>query len=177
MKEFKYLIAKLKCKIKKGNNKESIHNLFRKEGMQIGEKCNICSNIITPESYLIHIGDNVTISNNVQLITHDNCVSKIDNTKTDIFGKIKIGSNSFIGARAIIMYGVNLPCQTIVAAGSVVTKSFYENGIIIAGNPAKIIGTWKDFEDRYSYKFLNADYMNTEEKRKKLNDSQYLIEK
>ena len=44
------------------------------------------------------------------------------------------------------MYGVKLTYNVIVASGSVVTKSFLTPNIIIGGNPAKIIGTWSDFE-------------------------------
>lgn len=91
---------------------------------------------------MINIGDNVTITDHVSFITHDNSISKVLPDKTDLFGEIVIGNNSFIGAHSIIMYGVSLPEKTIVTAGSVVTKSFSENEIIIGGNPAEIIDRW-----------------------------------
>jgi acetyltransferase-like isoleucine patch superfamily enzyme len=40
---------------------------------------------------------------------------------------------------AMILPGVHLGDNTIVGAGSVVTKSFPEGNVVIAGNPAKII--------------------------------------
>lgn len=46
------------------------------------------------------------------------------------------------------MYGVTLADNIIVASGSVVTKSFRENNIIIGGNPAKKIGNWEDFYNK-----------------------------
>ncbi len=49
-----------------------------------------------------------------------------------------IGDDVWIGANSIILKGVNLGDRTIVAAGSVVTKSF-PSDCIIGGNPAKII--------------------------------------
>jgi maltose O-acetyltransferase len=97
---------------------------------------------------LIEIGSNVTIANNVQLITHDNSISKVLPDTSDLFGKIVIGDNCFIGARSIIMYGIELAPNTIVAAGSVVTKSFPEGNIVIGGNPAKVITTWEKFAEK-----------------------------
>ncbi len=97
---------------------------------------------------MIEIGSNVTIANNVQLITHDNSISKVLPDTSDLFGKIVIGDNCFIGARSIIMYGIELAPNTIVAAGSVVTKSFPEGNIVIGGNPAKVITTWEKFAEK-----------------------------
>ena len=42
---------------------------------------------------------------------------------------------------AVILPGVTLGDHTIVGAGSIVTKSFPEGYVVIAGNPAKIIRT------------------------------------
>lgn len=47
------------------------------------------------------------------------------------------------------MYGVELANNIIVAAGSVVTKSFTEEGIIIGGNPARKIGSYEEFYKKY----------------------------
>lgn len=145
MKELQYLAAKILGKLKRDKHKETIHDYFRKQGMRIGYGCNICSNIVTPESHLIEIGDNVTIAGNVEFVTHDNSISKVLPNATDLFGQIKIGNNCFIGARSVIMYGVTLADNTVVAAGSVVTKSFQQGNLVIGGNPAKEITTWEKF--------------------------------
>lgn len=146
MQILKYLFAKIICRLK--NDDEVMCDYFRREGMRVGKNCHIYSNIATSESYLIHIGDNVTISNGVQLITHDNSICKVLPEFTDTFGFINIGRNSFIGAKTVILPGVNLPDHTIVGSGSVVTKSFTEQRIIIAGNPAKKISTWDQYEQK-----------------------------
>lgn len=51
---------------------------------------------------------------------------------------IKIGKNCWIGANVVILPGVELGDNVVVAAGSVVTKSFSSN-CVIAGVPSKII--------------------------------------
>lgn len=148
MKEIQYITAKLFSKLKGEKHKETIINYFRKQGISIGENVNVCSNIVTPESHLIEIGDNVTIAGNVEFVTHDNSISKVLPNTTDLFGKIQIGNNCFVCVGSTIMYGVTLSDNIIVAAGSVVTKSFFENNIIIGGNPARKITTWKRFGEK-----------------------------
>ena len=125
-----------------GNSNKRIVNAFRKEGMRIGNDTHIFSNISLSEPYLIKIGNNCTISTNVHFITHDASIGLYmgRTNYSDICGRIEIGDNCFIGNGVIVLYGVTLPDNTIVAAGSVVTKSIKEPGCIIAGNPAKIIG-------------------------------------
>ena len=143
------LLNKIQVGRKRYPEKEILPKWFRKHGVKIGDGCCIYSNILTPESYLISIGNYVTISNNVQLITHDNSIDKVLLDRSDILGEITIGDNCFIGAHSIILPGVTLGNNTIVGAGSVVTKSFTESEIIIAGNPAKIVGSWNKFGEKY----------------------------
>ena len=50
---------------------------------------------------------------------------------------INIGENCFIGARAIILKGVQIGDGAVIGAGSVVTKNVPE-GAIACGNPATI---------------------------------------
>ncbi len=53
-------------------------------------------------------------------------------------GRLKIGNNCWIGAKAVILKDVELGDGCVVGAGAVVTKSF-PAGSIIAGVPAKLI--------------------------------------
>ena len=100
---------------------------------------------MTPEPFLVRIGDNCTICDGVDFVTHDNSIIKVDKSCPNLFGFITIGNNCFIGERSIVMYGVTLADNIIVASGSVVVNSFLEERIIIGGNPARKIGTWDDF--------------------------------
>ncbi|MHA7808481.1 MAG: acyltransferase [Marinobacter adhaerens] len=54
-------------------------------------------------------------------------------------GPVIIGDNCWLGANAIVLPQVELGDHTIVAAGSVVTKSFPEGNQVLAGVPAKIV--------------------------------------
>ena len=142
--------------------------------MHIGKKVNICCNIMTPEPYLISIGNNVTIAGNVEFVTHDNSISKVLPNCTDLFGKITIGNNCFIGARTTILYGVTLADNIIVAAGSVVTNSFTKSNIIIGGNPAREISTWENFAKKNQKKVWN---LNLEKKGIQIVNDNRLVKK
>ena len=150
-------------------------NFLRKRGVNIGDNPHIYSDITTTESYLITIGNNVTISNGVQLITHDNSVCKIIENASDAFGRINIGDNCFIGAKTTIMYGVSLPNNTIVAAGSVVTKSVKEEGKIIGGNPARVIGDINSFAEKMKDYAINIGGLTKKEKRELIENSNLVV--
>ena len=88
-----------------------------------------------------------------------------------------IGDNCFIGAKSTILYGVELADNIIVAAGSVVTKSFKNKNVIIAGNPARVINDW----DNYSTKILNyalsTKGLSYNEKKDMILSSEKLVER
>lgn len=85
----------------------------------------------------INIGKNFLFAPGLKLISsnHD-----VDDYSISIKEKpISIGDNVWIGANVSILPGVTLGNNCIIGAGAVVTKSFLEDNVIIAGNPAKII--------------------------------------
>lgn len=85
----------------------------------------------------IYIGKGTYIAPNVGIITANHDPYNLDNY---LDGRdVIIGENCWIGMNAMILPGVELGDHTIVGAGSIVTKSFPECNIIIAGNPAKKI--------------------------------------
>lgn len=122
-----------------------------KEGLKVGvnvygiEGCTIDHG----HCWLIEIGDNVVFAPQVYLLAHDTSSKKLVNYVK--IGKITIGNNCFIGARAFIMPGVKIGDNSIVGAGSLVTKSFPAN-VVIGGNPARILCTVEEY-----HKKLEAD--------------------
>lgn len=114
-------------------------------GVQIGESCNIRSNIMTSEPWLIELGDRVTVSFGVRFITHDGLgrFYKDEQGRRYRYGRIRVGSDVFIGAGSIIMPGVRIGDNCVVGAGAVVTKNV-PAGRVVAGVPAKQISTWAD---------------------------------
>ncbi|EJL6424275.1 acyltransferase [Vibrio cholerae] len=122
----------------------------RKLGVKIGENCRIYISYWGTEPELISVGNNVTITSDVTLLTHDGstCLIKNDNDERYYkFREIKIGNNVFIGTKSIILPGVSIGNNVIIGAGSVVTKSIEDNSVV-AGNPARVINRFELYQDK-----------------------------
>lgn len=85
----------------------------------------------------IVIGKGTYIAPNVGLITSNHDPEDLDSYLDS--QNIVLGRKCWIGMNSIILPGVTLGDRTIVGAGSIVTKSFPDGNVVIAGNPAKVI--------------------------------------
>lgn len=118
---------------------------LRKYGMTIGDNCHIYTNKIDyGHAFLISMGNNVTISD-ARLLTHDGSTKKVVGYSR--IGRIDIGDDVFIGADVIVLPNVKIGSRVIVGAGSVVTKDIPDDSIAV-GNPARVVGTYSDFEKK-----------------------------
>jgi len=114
---------------------------LRLRGVKIGHSCHILTMEFSTEPYLIEIGDRVAIASGVQFITHNGLAGMIREQYPGIqvFGRIRIGSGSFIGLNSIILPGVEIGRGCIVGAGAVVRGTIPDDSVVI-GNPARVIG-------------------------------------
>ena len=103
----------------------------------------------------------------MRFITHDGgvWVLRKDYPDVDVFGKIVIGNNVFIGFNAIVMPGVVIGDNCVIGAGSVVTKSIPSNSVV-AGVPAKLIRTFDDYRASSVAKSLGTKRLSSAEKKK-----------
>nr|WP_097014653.1 glycosyltransferase [Anaerocolumna aminovalerica] len=132
---------------------------YLKKGMKIG--CNFHRQTATKfdpaHCYLIEIGDNVTVANNVQILAHDQ--SARVHLGYGKVGRVVIGNKVFIGARTLILPGVIIGDNVIIGAGSVVTKSIPNNSVAV-GVPARVIGTTGDYLIKYKKELLTKPVFN-----------------
>ncbi|WP_300382266.1 acyltransferase [Clostridium sp.] len=104
----------------------------------------------------IEVGKDTVISREVMLLTHDYSISRglqainrLGNRELRVVEGIKIGRNSFVGARVSILPGSKIGDDVIIGAGSVIRGNIPDNSIVI-GNPSKIIGDTKAWaENKY----------------------------
>lgn len=117
-------------------------------GVKIGNHCLISTRNWSTEPYLITIGNYVQVTEDVYFFTHGggNTVRQIDPT-FDAFGKITIEDWAYIGAGSMLMPGVTIGEGSLIAAGSIVTKSVAPH-TVVGGNPAKVICTIQEYYDR-----------------------------
>lgn len=104
---------------------------------------------IPDEPGLISFGDNVCVASDVTFVTHDVIDKVLNNMDYNInfnynAGPIEIGNNVFIGCNVLILPNVKIGNNVIIAAGSVVTKDVANNSVV-AGNPAKTVGTFEQY--------------------------------
>ena len=137
-------------------------------GVSIGRGSFIASRFWGAEPYLIEIGDYCQITGGVKIFTHGggNSVRR-KYPNFDTFGKVKIGDYVYIGNNSLVMPGVTIGDNVLVAAGSVVTKSIPDN-VVVGGNPASFICTIDEYEKKNLKYNTDSKCLNWEEKRKLL---------
>ena len=155
-------------------------NYARFIGVTIGENCNIHTKCWSSEPYLITIGNNVHITQNVRFQTHGG--SHVLRSKVpdfDSFGKIVVEDDVYIGAETQILPGVTIGKGSLIGAGSVVTKSI-PTGIVVAGNPARFICTIDQYIERNLIYNIHSENLSAEDKKQlliKLPDDKFLKKK
>lgn len=110
-------------------------------GVKIGKRNRFTGAInFGSEPYLVELGDDITLAQGVTFITHDGGARlfRQEYPGLNVFGKIKIGNNVFIGSSVFILPGVTVGDNVAVAACSVLTKSI-PSDVVVAGIPARPI--------------------------------------
>ena len=117
----------------------TIVNCKNFKNLVIGDNCHIGKNCFFDLRGKIVIDDNVTISMNTTLITHQDLGQSILSKKyKPSVSDIKIHSNAYIGANSIILQGTTIGNNSIVAASSCIVKSVKPK-TLCGGKPAKLI--------------------------------------
>lgn len=121
----------------------AIHIEPRKAGASIvfGNNIYINNNFsVICEGSSIHIGDDVLVGTNVEIIDSD--FHSLDparrNSGEHSCRPVVISRNVFLGSNVRILKGVTIGENSVVANGAVVSSSFPAN-VVIGGNPATII--------------------------------------
>ena len=114
-------------------------------GVRIGDNVRFYSpwtvKIDVSRPWMITIGDNVHITADCSILTHDYSWSVIQRITGEVLGpcgEVKIGNNVFIGQKSIILKGACIGDNVVIGAGSVVS-GVLEGNCVYAGVPARKI--------------------------------------
>lgn len=102
----------------------------------VGDHCWIGQDVWIDNLATIHLDNNICLSQGAYLCTgsHDHRSSEFDL----ITRPIQIADGAWIGARAIVLPGVTIGSEAVIAAGAVVNRNV-EAGVLAAGNPATVV--------------------------------------
>ncbi|MGI8678595.1 MAG: acyltransferase [Jatrophihabitans sp.] len=121
------------------------HNVAIEHGFQVryARRLTIGSNVLIAQHVILDargtltIGDNVGVNSYAQVWTAQHEWQSADFAY--VSAPVHLGNHSWINTRAIILPGADIGTGTVVAAGSVVTKSVGEY-LLVGGVPAKTLG-------------------------------------
>ena len=109
--------------------------------IKIGNKTSIAkAQIVSLEPYKIEIGEDCMLSYDIEIRNTDShkIYDKDTNKRINEGNSVNIGNHVWLGMRALILKGVNIGNNSIVAGGSIVTKDVKAN-TIVSGSPARQI--------------------------------------
>lgn len=129
-------------------NNITIAKYFRKQGVQIGERCSILIRSLGDEPYLVKIGNHVTIAKGVNFITHDGgaWIFREEVPDIQVFGPIIIDDNCVIGQNAILFPNIHIGKNSIVGAGAVVITDIPPSSIAV-GIPARVLSSVEKYKN------------------------------
>lgn len=105
----------------------------------------------------IFVGDNVKFGPNVVIATGTHPIHPDLRRKQAQYNlPVHIGDNVWIGAGAVILPGVKIGYNSVIGAGSVVTKDIPSN-VVAVGNPCRVLREINENDMRYYYKDMKID--------------------
>lgn len=136
------------CEICGGNN----------QCIRIGDNCTILGLTIqaSEENASFILGKNSLVSFNVTAWCSDShtVISPDGSVANHITKPLELGEHCWVGYGATLYKNTKLAKNSVVAGSSVVTKSFEQENIVIAGNPAKKIKENINWDIQLPYKFI-----------------------
>lgn len=146
-------LVRVWLKFGRPTSEQYIEHLRRNVGVYaIGQDCHINHDAVFTDPAYVRIGNNVCLST-CTLVGHDAVVSVLNRAygvKLDSVGKIDIKDNVFVGMGAILLPGITVGPDAVIAAGAVVVRDM-PAACIVGGVPAKVIGNTRDLVDRLQH--------------------------
>lgn len=126
--------------------------------MHVGNNFYSNFNLTVVDDTDIYIGDSVMIAPNVVIATgtHPIC-PELREQVYQYNLPVHIGNRVWIGAGAIILPGVTIGDNSVIGAGSVVTKDI-PSGVVAVGNPCRVLREINEYDYEYYRKNCKIDF-------------------
>lgn len=157
-----------RLKLKKAAPKERAE-LMRDKFYHLGKNVELYTINFGTEPYLVSIHDNVIVAAGVDFINHDVSVFNVARLlglrrgDIDKVGSIELFDNCFIGTGTILMPNCSVGKNSVIAAGSIVTKHVPDNEVW-GGAPAKFIMTTEEYASKLQNKSSEFPWMPLDKK-------------
>ena len=103
--------------------------------------------------FLISIGDHCGFGEQCLILAHDAQMDEfLDAARV---GRVVIHESCHIGARCVILPGVEIGPRTIVGAGSTISRSLPADSVC-AGNPARVISTLDEYLEKHRLRLASS---------------------
>ena len=119
--------------------------------ISIGEGCYFNQGITMIDDWKIEIGDRCLFGPNVTICTTGHAISPKHRGDGMYSFPIRIGNNCWIGANVVILPDVTFGDNTVIGAGSIVTKDIPAN-VIAFGSPCRVYREINERDDEYYFK-------------------------
>ncbi len=134
------------------------HANFGGKHVHFGKNIFANFNLTLVDDSHIYVGDHTMIAPNVTIATAGHPIlPQLREKGLQYNMPVHIGKNCWLGAGVIVLPGVTIGDNTVVGAGSVVTKDLPAN-IVAVGNPARILRPIGEKDEIYYYKDKKIDY-------------------
>lgn len=111
----------------------------------------------------IYVGDNTMFGPNVTIATAGHPIlPELRKKGYQYNAPVHIGENCWFGAGVIVLSGTTVGNNTVIGAGSVVTKDIPSN-VVAVGNPCKVLREINDRDKEYYFRKRKIDYRNFEQ--------------
>ena len=118
----------------------------------------------------VMIGDNCMLAPNVAIYTAGHPVHPLTRNTLYEYGiEITIGDNVWIGGNTVICPGAHIGSNTVIGAGSVVTRDIPDYSIA-AGNPCRVIRSITDADKKFYFRDLEFDEETWKDAQQRLKD-------
>ena len=134
------------------------HSNWGGKNVHLGKNVYFNFNATLVDDTHIYIGDYTMLGPNVVIATAGHPILPELREKALQFNiPVHIGKNCWLGAGVIVLPGVTIGDNTVIGAGSVVTKDIPAN-VVAVGNPCKVLREINEHDKEFFYKDKRIEY-------------------